>query len=58
MGQAARKSEAETEASKPSASHHPAPCAEEAYIAECSRTLRLLCPACFGGDTFGRALEE
>jgi len=25
---------------------------------ECSRLLRQLCPACFGGSSFGRLLEE
>jgi hypothetical protein len=27
-------------------------------LAECTRTLRQLCPACFGCSSFGRSLEE
>jgi len=27
-------------------------------LVECTRLLRQLCPACFGGSMFGRALEE
>ena len=31
---------------------------EESDIVECTRVLRQLCPACFGGVSFGRPLEE
>jgi hypothetical protein len=31
---------------------------EDQDLVECSRLLRQLCPACFGGSSFGRPLEE
>jgi hypothetical protein len=31
---------------------------EESDMVECMRVLRQLCPACFGGVSFGRSLEE